>query len=288
MAVRARSADETGAVAEAVTDDGESQAPTLEAAAAAYLERQGSKLDRPARAAIARFVSWSGPQRVITDLRAHNMTQYMDAQGQDRLDLAEQLAPVKAFLSFAKKRSWTDSNLGVHLRVKKTQARAPASGPAAPREAVAMTAEGLAAAKQSLEELLAQRPEHRAAIADARADKDYRENAPLDAAREAQAQLDSRIRVLEAQIAHAVVADRSAAADDGKARLWSVVGATNLVSGRAVQYTLVSQNEADAAGGKISIASPVGRALMGTGVGDEVAVAAPAGTVRFRIDSIEG
>ena len=100
--------------------------------------------------------------------------------------------------------------------------------------------------------------------------------------------LEARIRDVEYQIAHAVVVQPHGAKEAGIVHLGSSVNLFNLETDRAVEYTLVSQNEVDAAAGRISSASPVGQALMGRAVGDEVQVTTPSGTIRFRVESIEG
>ena len=151
-----------------------------------------------------------------------------------------------------------------------------------------MTAAGLEASKAELQRLKAERPKMAQSLEAAMADKDFRENAPLDAARDVQSFLESRIREVERQIAQAVVVDPTAAAVRGRAHLGSDIEITNLVSNETVQYTLVGQNEVDMAAGRISNISPVGQALVGKGVGDIVIVTVPSGTIRFRIESVDG
>jgi len=74
----------------------------------------------------------------------------------------------------------------------------------------------------------------------------------------------------------------------GMVHLGSHIGLKNLESKRDVVYTLVSPNEVDAAAGRISVASPMGQALVGRMPGDEVEVAAPSGPIRFRVETVEG
>ncbi len=259
---------------------------TLEEAAALYLEAVAQSVDQQARVEITRFTSWYGSDRRLDALTGHQVTQYQEALG-TTTDVMGRLPPVKEFLAYAKKKNWTTTNLGAHLRVKRTK-RAGASAAAVPEQAevVEMTPEGLAAAKAELERLCAQRPQIQQALKLAMADKDFRENAPLDAARDAQGHLEGRIRQIEHDIKYAVVAAREE--ESGRAHLGSSVTATNLVSGRTVDYTLVGQNEVDATAGKISVASPVGQAFVGRGPGDEVEVTIPSGKVRFRIETIVG
>ena len=263
----------------------ETAALTLERAASDYFDANAKRVDHQHRVAVTRFVSWAGGERDIRDLTAHQMTLYQDAQGANVADLSQRLLPVKAFFAFAKKRSWLDSNLGVHLRVKKAQ-RVAEAVQAAAEEAVEMTAEGLQLAKAELDRLRGERPLIAKQLEEAMADKDFRENAPLDAARDQQAHLEARIRDLEHDIAHAVVSS-GVGAGDGRAHLGSTLTVTNLVSQRTVDYTLVGQNEVDAGAGRISVASPVGQALVGGKAGESVEVATPSGTIGFRIDEVQ-
>ena len=265
---------------------------TVQTAVNAYFDANAKKIDQAHRVAVSRFVSWAGPERTLTEISAHEMTLFQDAQGQNVADLPQRLLPVKAFFAHAKKKAWTDTNMGVHLRVKKTvrpqkETTKGAAVQIGDAEAVEMTAAGLTAARSDLDRLKAERPKIVRAITDAAADKDFRENAPLDAARDQQAHLESQIRELEHQVAHAVVVDRDEK-PAGIAHLGSTATVTNLVSSQTVRYTLVGQNEVDAAAGRISAASPVGQALVGHGPGDEVEVTAPSGAIRFRIEAVEG
>ncbi len=271
--------------------DADTGAVTLGRAASMYFSANGKKLDQQQRVAVTRFVSWAGADRELSDLTAHQMSLFQEAQGANVADLGNRLQPVKAFLSYAKKKDWMEVNLGVHLRLKRpVRRRAEPNGSAetSAEDVVEMTAEGLELARNELERLRGERPNIARKLEAAMLDKDFRENAPLDAARDEQALLESRIRDLEHQVAHARVTNASAQADDGRVHLGSRVSATNLVSNKTVEYTLVGQNEVDAAAGRISIASPVGRALVGAAAGDEVEVEAPSGTIRFLVGEVSG
>ena len=118
------------------------------------------------------------------------------------------------------------------------------------------------------------------------ADKDFRENAPLDAARDEQGQLEARIRDLEGRLRNAVIIDEHA--KGGRANVGSVVKLMNLDTSREQTFMLVSATEVDPSKGKISIQSPIGTAVMNRGTGEEVTVNAPSGPVQFRIIEIQG
>ena len=264
---------------------------TLERAVSMYFEQQAKKLEPPDRMAVTRFVSWCGPTRTLSALTPHDVTLFQEALGQNAADLSQRLLPVKAFFSHAKRRTWTGTNLGVHLRVKRDVRRlrdeAVQAATAADDDAVQFTAAGLKTARDELDRLRAERPKIAADLTEAMADKDFRENAPLDAARDAQAMLEARIRDLEQKVARSVVVD-GRASGPGVAHIGSCVQVTNLGTDRDGRYTLVGQTEVDAAAGKISVASPMGQALVGGRKGDEVSVAAPSGIIHLRIESIDG
>ncbi len=292
MALKVPASEENAEELEVIEADGkeETDVLTLERAVSAYFDATAAKLIQADRVAVTRFVSWYGPGRVLQDISAHEMTLFQEAVGDNAADLAERLMPVKAFFAHAKKKTWTRTNLGVHLRVKKSALKRGdtkqenASG----EDAVEMTPEGFEAAKVELDQLKAERPKIQDDLALAMADKDFRENAPLDAARDQQALLEARIRDVEHQIAHAVVVQPRGAELAGIVHLGCSVSLLNLEADRSVIYTLVSHIVVDAAAGRFSSASPVGLALMVRAVGDEVQVTVPSGTMRFRVESIEG
>ncbi len=126
------------------------------------------------------------------------------------------------------------------------------------------------------------RPEIAAAIAAARAMGDLMENAEYDAAKEQQALLEKRIHELEDKLARAAVVEDYEVDADG-AVLGSVVRLRDTVRDREVTYTLVGELEADFSAGRISVTSPVGKALIGKRAGDTVEVHVPAGTLQLEI-----
>ena len=128
-------------------------------------------------------------------------------------------------------------------------------------------------------------PRVREAIAEARAQGDLSENFEYHAAKREQGRLLSRIRYKQRVLEFARVIDTSQLATDS-IRLLSKVVMTNLDTQRHMAYIIASPHEANLREGKISVSSPIAKALMGRKVGDAVTVAVPAGTLRLRIDSI--
>jgi transcription elongation factor GreA len=168
-------------------------------------------------------------------------------------------------------------------RASSSSRKAPSTA-AAPDPSI-LTADGIARLQAELDDLIQnKRPGVIARIRTAKEFGDLKENADYTAAREEQSFLEGRIQAIEARLRTAVVAD---APTGDKADLGSVV--TIVVDGEEppIRYTLVGSAEADLAAGRLSVASPVGRALLGARVDEEVVVATPRGTANYRIVAIE-
>jgi len=239
------------------------------------------------QAEVERFVRWCGADRMCGQLRAPEVANYADTLVGGVADPTRRAEMVKRFLNFAKKAGLTSSNLGTHLRLRKGGPTPAKAARPAPKQ-IELTREQRAAMDTELASLKAQRPRIIQDIARARADKDFRENAPLDAARQQQAYLEGRIRELEATLDHAVeVGDQPRPSGD-EAEIGSRVVLRNLGSGAETVYTLVRPADVNASQGRISYESPVGKALLRHRAGDEVEVSVPSGTLRFRIERVEG
>lgn len=158
-------------------------------------------------------------------------------------------------------------------------AKTPSPPPARPAEPTYLTQEGLDRLQDELRELVeVRRPAVIARIRAARELGDLRENAEYHAAREEQSFLEGRIQALEARLRGAVVVEAEASPS-------AVLGSTLIVETEAGQqrFTLVGSADANPAEGRISVVSPVGKALVGRHPGDEVEVTTPAGSHRYRI-----
>ncbi|MEY5043059.1 MAG: hypothetical protein RJA19_286 [Bacteroidota bacterium] len=145
------------------------------------------------------------------------------------------------------------------------------------------TKEGLDALKAELHELKAhERPRISQQIAEARDKGDLSENAEYDAAKEAQGMLEAKIARLENTLANARLIDDSQI-DNSKVYILSTVRLRNLKNQAEVTYTLVAEKEANLAQRRISVDSPIGKGLLGKGVGDVAEVQVPAGLIPFEI-----
>jgi transcription elongation factor GreA len=177
------------------------------------------------------------------------------------------------------RRSTTSSSgrtTATRARLTSARTKAPPANAAPP---VQLTASGLAALQRELEELTTvRRPEVILRVKEARELGDLRENADYEAARKEQSFLEGRIQEIEQTLRNAVVITTQ---DSGVVHLGSRVDVD--VEGERTTLHLVGPSEADPSEGRISDASPVGKALMGRRSGDEVLVQTPGRQVRYRV-----
>jgi transcription elongation factor GreA len=146
-----------------------------------------------------------------------------------------------------------------------------------------LTEEGMKKLHKELEHLRSvERPSISAQIAEARDKGDLSENAEYDAAKEAQGLLEMKIAKMEDLVANARLIDESKL-DNSKVLILSKVRIRNTVNNAEMSYTLVAENEADLRAGKISISSPIAKALLGKKVGDKVEAQVPNGKVNLEI-----
>ena len=272
--------------AEGVSAGGSREVVSLSQAAGLFLSALAPEVRQESQSEVYRFVRWYGADRPVGELRGHDVALYAESLGAATADVVRRAEALRSFLAFAKKEGLTTTNLATHLRLRKSPVNIE-GGAATAATPSQLTAEGHTSLSAELESLKAQRPRIAEELRRAMMDKDFRENAPLDAMREHQAYVEGRIRQLEAILKHAEVVGGETA-PGAKTHLGSTVILRDLASGSAVNYTLVSPSEVSPAEGKISIASPVGKALLNRTVGEEVEVSVPAGRLHFRIEKIRG
>jgi len=266
-----------------VTND--SRSPGLSEAVAQYLSKLPAKEREACQPEVYKFARWYGWERPFSELAPPHIASYAEQLDVSATDYEKKFEVLRAFFAHAKKVGWSRTNLATHLKTKKGKA-----GPVATKRG---KPEAATLSRQRYEELVAELDglknksrELVKAIQLAAADKDFRENAPLDAAREERGHVEGRIKELDEAIKAATIID-----DVKKPTLKSGLGDSivlnDLASGSELHYKIVDTREADPLKGKISIASPLGKALMGKSDGDIVDVAAPAGKRRYRIERIE-
>ncbi len=239
---------------------------------------------------IIRFIDWYGRDRKASDLSPSQIEDYAKEFSQRGADAQKRLAPVKEFLAFLRKKNWTETNLATHLRASRSRrggAARQSAGAGSQSTGPQLSKEGY---DRLVEELAKYREEKIRAddeVRQAMAGKDFRENAPLDAAKERQGFVVAKIRELESEVSNAQILSGEAGANVGKR---TVVGSSitikDIASGKRINYTLVDKREADASSGKISTVSPVGQALLDRTVGEEVEITVPRGTLSYLIEKI--
>jgi len=151
---------------------------------------------------------------------------------------------------------------------------------------VYLTEEGLQKLQAELEHLKGiERPAISKMIAEARDKGDLSENAEYDAAKEAQGMLELKISRLEDTVANSRIIDESRI-DTSKVQILNRVKLKNLITKSIVEYLLVAETESNLKEGKLSVGTPIAKALIGKKVGDTVDVQIPSGTVQFQIVDI--
>jgi len=147
-----------------------------------------------------------------------------------------------------------------------------------------MTLRGAEALRNELKRLKGEdRPRVIKAIAEARSHGDLSENAEYHAAREQQGFIEGRIGEIEAKLSTAEIIDPAGIPNTGKVIFGVTVDLEDQDDGKAISYQIVGEDEADIKLGRISITSPIARALVGKSAGDVVDVAAPGGTHSYEI-----
>lgn len=235
---------------------------------------------------IYKFVRWFGWERPLTGLIPAEVANYADRLSLAEADYIGKLQLLRAFLGYARKEGWSNTNLALHLKAKKGKPKLRSASRQDSAETVYLTQPGFAELEAELVALRSKRLQAIEEMRQAAADKDFRENVPLQAAREQRGQIEGRIMELEQILKSAVIIDTKQ-----KAILKAGVGdriiLCDLDSGEELPYVLVSSREADPAKGKISAASPIGQAVMGKGSGEIVEVVAPAGKRRYQLKRVE-
>lgn len=149
---------------------------------------------------------------------------------------------------------------------------------------IPVTVRGAEMLKEELQRLRAvDRPNIIQAIAEARAQGDLSENAEYESAKERQSFIEGRIAELESKLSNLQIIDPTTLNADGRVVFGATVNIEDLDSGENKTYQIVGDDEADIKGGKISISSPIARALIGKSEGEIAEMSAPGGIKEFEI-----
>ena len=253
-----------------------------------YVRQMPADAKKAAQPEIAKFVRWLGADRLIDSIIPSEIGEYNEIFGAKTAtrDATERLSAVKLFLTFLKKKELIEVNLAQHLRLRKsrtasTRAR-KSTTPDTNTRSVRLTQSGYNEMTKQLAQLQEERVRIVEDIQRAAADGDVRENAPLEAAREAQGMTIGKIQELEATLKIAVIIDAKEQ-EENRVHIGSKVELIETTSNKTVKYQLVEPNEANPLASKISIVSPVGSAILGQRLGDEVKVKTPRGEQVYKI-----
>lgn len=270
----------------------DNQNPNLSEAATSFLASLPPGEKGASQQEVYRFVRWYGWGRALAKLTASEVASYAERLSLSDTDYITKLELIHAFLVYAKKKGWSKSNLATHLKAKKGKvkakkgkARLQSSFRRGSPETISLTQQGYTTLEAELAVLKNKRSEAIDEVRKAAADKDFRENAPLDAAKEQRSHLEGQIKELEEALKSAIVFDKKQK-DILKISIGASVILRDLTSGEELRYIMVNSREADPAKGKLSNASPIGKAIIGRGQGEVVEVTAPVGKLRYQIEQI--
>jgi transcription elongation factor GreA len=264
----------------------DNQGPSLGEAARQYLAKLSPQEGEASQPEVYKFARWYGWERLFARLAAPEVASYAEQLSLSDTDYAKKLELIRAFLTYAKKEGWSRTNLATHLKTKKARVGPQVYTRRSLPDSISLTRQKYDELEAELAELKSKRHELIEEIRRAAADKDFRENAPLDAAREQRGHVEGRIRELEETLKAASIIDEKKE-PALKTGVGDSIVLSDLASGEELCYMIVDPREVDPSKGKISIASPLGKALIGRSNGEVVEITAPAGKLRYQIKRVE-
>jgi transcription elongation factor GreA len=234
---------------------------------------------------VFKFVRWYGENKKVSSLTGQEVANYSEQLGTASAQSSEHLTIVKQFLLYMFKQGLSSINLAPLIRIKKVASRTSSAPTAKAVEPIMLTSQGYEELKKKLSTLKEERPKIAEELRKAAADKDFRENAPLEAAREKQGHIEGQIRDLEDTVKRAKVVESTS---EGVIRvtIGDLVTISYVETGEKINYTLVSGKEANIGQGKISMVSPMGQAMFNKEIEDIFEVNAPSGVLRYKIIKI--
>ncbi|MBN1855633.1 MAG: GreA/GreB family elongation factor [Dehalococcoidia bacterium] len=254
----------------------EPQDITVEMALVGYLASLDGAKRQSHEAAVQNFARWYGRHRSVGAIRPR------DVDGYCQTVVTGQAAALRGFFSYAYKKRLTPRGLSSHVKVRKDPNTAPRNATGTPSRSAQVTREGIESLKTELEDLLAQRVVVTDQMRTAAADKDFRENAPLQAAREQKSILEGKILEIEQTLSNATIVDENGVRDS--IGIGDTVKLTDVAKGTVLTYKLVDTRESSPANGRLSASSPIGKSIIGKVSGDECEFVAPAGTFKYVVE----
>ena len=231
-----------------------------------------------------KFIRWCKPDTLFSKVKPADIGTYAERMvgSGTTPQAAERLQIVRDFLTYSHKSGFTDQKLAQHLRIRRPRNSAVKTGGVDKQAPNELTQEGHDNLVEELEKLKEERTKTAGQIQRAAADKDVRENAPLEAAREQMGLIDSRIRSIESTLESSVIIS-ARTGNVTTIRLGMRVQVRESRTKREQTYTLVSRSEANSLEQRISDVSPLGMALIGKRKGDTVKVETPRGQSQYSI-----
>ena len=265
----------------------ESEDFTVQDAITEYVMTIADEKKRMIHPELTKFARWIGGTHVLTALRPSDVSPYSETFGTSASDANKQrVAAVKDFLNYVKKKGYIDISLAPHIRVRKPTLNAVRGTAMRRRNSeVQITRQGYDEMVNRLEVLRNETVRLAEEIERAAASGDVRENSPLEAARENQGMVQAQINRLESTLKVATIIEESERVND-QVQIGSWVTLSKSGSGMSVDYQVVAANEANPLRNKISDISPLGSAILGCKIGDQVTVKAPAGSQDFSVAAI--
>ena len=266
--------------------ESETRTPTLGEAARQFLSTLSAQKMESHQPEVFRFARWYGWESPFSKLAPPAVASYAEQLSASDTDYTQKLQIIRSFLAYAKKAGWSRINLSTHLKTKKAKTGPGVAAGGKSREPVSLTRERYDEMQAELAGLKKRSRELIGEIQRAAADKDFRENAPLAAAREERGHVEGRIKEMEEALKLAVILDDKKEPAH-KTGVGDSVVICDLASGKEICYMIVDPREVDVGKGKISLASPLGKALIGRRNGETIEITAPAGKMRYEIRRIE-
>lgn len=258
----------------------------LNEASSRFLGSLPSEKVTTSQQAIYQFVRWFGRERLMGRITPDEVAKYAKKIPPSGAEYRKKLELAKAFLSYARKKGWIEKNLAVHIKIKKGKTWQKENSGRKAAATISLTRAGYDSMEKELSELKSQKPSVIEEIRRAAEDKDFRENAPLHAAKERLGHLEGKIIELQETLKIAtVIGEKTGVAH--KVCTGDMVVLVDMSSGEELEYTIVGPREANAVKGKISNASPIGRAVVGRGIGDVIKIEAPAGRLSYQVKKVE-
>jgi transcription elongation factor GreA len=253
-----------------------------------------SKLSAEDDARLRKFVTWCGVSSAIETIQPFKIQQFLEQQLNTSSPPRSYVPVLRAFFAFAHERGLISTNPMAEVHAPRGSGSTRRTASPAPRATAARGTDVVYVSRGQYESMRAElerlRTEERHRISrllhDAIKDGDLSENAAYDDAKMRQGLLEARIRELEQKLRNVELIEEQDRSGAG-VTVGSRVRLQELASGDEIEYQVVGPEETDPRAGKISHRSPVGTAIMGKSAGDEVEVAAPGGTVRYRIVAVD-